>query len=1412
MRRFYTWIVKHRRAIFFVFIVLFAVCLFARNFVAVNYDMNDYLPKDSSSTVSIEVMQSEFGGGIPNARVMIRDVSVPEALEYKERIKAVHGVTGVSWLDDSIDITVPLSMQDSETVESYYKDGTALFSVTIASESRITAVPEIRAIVGDKGAMSGSAVSTADAMENTVAEIRIIAIIAVVFVLVVLLLTTRSWTEPFLVLGGLGVAIVINSGTNLIFGEISFVTNAACSILQLAVSLDYSVFLIHRFEECRAEAGSPYSAMVDALCKSATSIVSSGLTTVIGFLALVLMRFRIGPDLGLALAKGVVISLITVFLFMPSFILITYKLTDKTRHRSFVPRLNKFGSGICKITLPMVAVFVLTVAPVYLASNANSYYFGSSHIFGPETQLGTDTAEIREVFGESDTYVLLVPKGDTARQKELSDELKSKKQVTGIISYVDTVGAEIPPEYLDSDTLSMLESEHYSRLVITAAVPYEGDEAFSLVEQVRETANNYYPGSFYLAGEGVSTYDLMHTVTSDMLKVNLLAIAAVFLILLVMLRSFLLPVLLVASIETAIWINLAIPYFRDQTIFYIAYLIISTIQLGATVDYAILMTDRYRENRRMLEKKAAASQTVADVTVSIFTSGSALTVVGLLLGGISSNELLSQLGVLIGRGGICSLLIVMLVLPGLLMLFDRFVVGKKEKSEKTKVRGNDAMKKGGKTAKRALAFALSALLVAAVFPARAEAASENTPKEEVVYVSLGADGSVKEINVVNIYELSEDSTIVDFGDYTSLRTMTTDNGIKYSGGKLEIDAKAGKVYCEGKLSSDVMPWKIEIKYFLDGAELTADELAGRSGFLKIALKISKNDVYKGDFFKNYALQASVSLDTDKCKDIKADDATLANVGKSKQLTYTILPGKGIETEITANVTDFETAGFSINGIPLNLKVDIDSSELTESVGELENAVGLLDDGAGELKDGIFSLKSSVESALLGGVGDIVNAAYALDDGAVQLKNGADALLSGTAEAALGAASLESGAKALDDGIQQMKTALETLDANSADLTSGSASVKAALGEIKSALDGVDASTDALNALKTASSNIKSGIDSLVSGISALDSALSFDSFKAAMLQNGLDIDKLKSDNASAVSEIQAEINTLNSKLEEIKAAGGDTSYLESSIETLKKAASLLSTNNTAISGTKAYLNSIGNNAGSLFSAAKTLQTGYNAFNTSISLLIATLNGLSEKVGELSAAIGTLNSEYEKLDEGLNAYTAGVSELVSGFSQISSGSASLSAGSIALKSGIDSLNAGAGSLAEGAAALCTGTASLKSGSQTLKDGTDTLYSGISTLYSGSDTLKFGLTTLRNQVTGMSGTVSEKIDDVISSFTGDNSEPKSFVSEKNTNIKSVQFVIKTDGVSTVNPALPEEAPKKKLSLWQKILKLFGLYDEE
>ena len=670
MENLFRKIVNHKKTIIVTFFIAVIVCFISGNFISVNYDMNDYLPEDTKSTVSLDIMKEEFGGDVANARVMISGLTIPEALDFKDQLLEIDGVDDVTWLDDVVNIKAPLETLDTDTVESYYKDNSALFTLTIDEDKRDKAVNEVRNLIGDDNAMAGSAVNTVVATEATTREVSKIILFIIPICLVILAITTTSWFEPILFMITIGIAIVLNKGTNALFGEISFVTNAAGNVLQLAVSMDYAIFLLHRFAEFRKEGLKPEEAMVQASVNSVGSILSSGITTVIGFAALILMRFKIGPDMGIVMAKAIALSLITVLVLLPVLTLYCYKIIDKTKHKAFLPKFDGFAKFTSKAMVPMSLIFACIIIPFYLAQGNNSFDYGSSRIFNESTQLGSDTALIEDTFGKSNMLVLMVPKGDFATETKLSDELKGIPQVSSIISYVDKAGAEVPTEYLDEETLGKLISENYSRMVINIKADFEGVETFSIIENIRNIANRYYGASYLLAGESVSTYDLMDTVTADNVRVNFIAIGSIFLVLLIAFKSLLIPVILVVAIETAIWINLGIPYFAGNNLHYIAYLIISSIQLGATVDYAILLSNAYVDNRKSYKKKEALQKTISSVTLSILTSATILALSGLLLGVISTHGIISQLGALISKGTALSTIIVLFVIPGFLYLLD----------------------------------------------------------------------------------------------------------------------------------------------------------------------------------------------------------------------------------------------------------------------------------------------------------------------------------------------------------------------------------------------------------------------------------------------------------------------------------------------------------------------------------------------------------------------------------------------------------------------------------------------------------------------------------------------------------------------------------------------------------------------
>lgn len=671
MERYTQFLLKHKKLIIGVFVLAAILCAVLSGLVGVNYNFADYLTDDAASTRALEVMDEEYSQSVPNMRVLVYEVSIPQALAYKEKIADVDGVEEVNWLDDAVDIYEPLELAEQKTVEDWYKDGNALFSVTVDEKKQDSVIPAVREIIGEENCMSGTAVTSVLAPVNTSVEVQQIMFLAVPIIFLILILTTNSWFEPVLFMITIGVAILINRGTNLMFGTVSFVTNAAGSVLQLAVSMDYSIFLLHRFSENREEGLPVEKAMIEAVKQSVGSILSSGLTTVTGFLALVLMRFKIGPDMGWVMSKAIVLSLVSVLCFLPALAISTYRLIDKTQHRTFVPKFDKFAALVMKLRIPALVLVILILPVSFLGQMKNDFFYGGSQVYSTQaTQMGRDMEAIDKMFGSSNPVVLMVPKGDMEKEIAMNEELKKLDCVTSVVSYVNSVGNAIPSSFLPSETVSRLYSAHYSRFVITMEAEEKDPDWYEKVNDIRNIGEKYYGDKIQYAGDLVSTEDLKTTITQDNTKVNFLAIAFVFCILLVNFKSLSLPVILTLVIESSIWINLGIPYFRGQTLFYIGYLIISTVQLGATIDYAILFSDRYMDFRKTLPKKEAAFMTLRTCTISILTSAAVLTLAGVILGKVSTNGVLSQLGILIGRGAALSFVLVIFVLPTLLILFD----------------------------------------------------------------------------------------------------------------------------------------------------------------------------------------------------------------------------------------------------------------------------------------------------------------------------------------------------------------------------------------------------------------------------------------------------------------------------------------------------------------------------------------------------------------------------------------------------------------------------------------------------------------------------------------------------------------------------------------------------------------------
>lgn len=675
-------IVSHKKRVVILFAAVGLLCAVLTAFVNVNYNMADYLPEDAQSTVALTIMEQEFKEDVPNARVMISGVTLTEALQYKEQLKEAQGVSQVLWLDDVIDLKEPVEMADIGVVEAYYKENTALYSVSIKEGCELPATNAIYKIIGEKNALSGEAVNTATAQRMSVSEALGATAILVPLILIILLLSTSSWLHPLLFLITIGISVLISMGTNALFGEVSFMTQSISPILQMAVSLDYAIFLLHSFEDARSRTEDVGKAMQLAMKRSFSSIAASAATTMFGFMALAFMKFRIGADLGINLIKGIILSYLSVMIFLPALILISYKWIDKTKHKPIIPRFEGIGKVVDKLRIPCLVLALVILLPSFLAQNHNSYIYGTGAI-APNSRSGQDTRRINEAFGQSNAMVILVPKGDVAKEELLCDDIKAIDHVTSVISYAATVGAAVPSDFPDSSITDQFYSEHYARIIVYTDTAEEGEEAFAVVNTIQDKAKKYYE-EVYTCGQSANLNDMKNVITEDTNKVNLLAIASIALVLLLAFRSLTIPVILLLTIELAIWVNLSVPYFEGKTFCYIGFLVINTVQLGATVDYAILMTDNYRRNRRTLSKKKAVSRTLGENFISVLVSAAILSSAGFCLALTSSNPIVAELGMLLGRGTLLSMSMVILLLPTLLLLFDKLIEKTTLKAKKGK--------------------------------------------------------------------------------------------------------------------------------------------------------------------------------------------------------------------------------------------------------------------------------------------------------------------------------------------------------------------------------------------------------------------------------------------------------------------------------------------------------------------------------------------------------------------------------------------------------------------------------------------------------------------------------------------------------------------------------------------------------
>ena len=732
------FIVDKRKAFYLVFLAAFLFCAASVNKVQINNDITSYLPAQTETRRGLTIMEEEFIT-LGSANVMVANVTLDTAQELAHRLEAIPGVSEVAF-DDT---------------QEHYKDSAALFTISFDGEetdpATEQAMNEVLAALEGYDVYPSTQIGR-DVSESLQKEMTVILAIAAVVIVVVLLFTSKSYMEVPVYLIVFATAAVLNMGTNFIFGTISFITNSIAVVLQLALAIDYAIIFCHRYMEERDNGLDAREADIAALSKAIVEISSSSLTTISGLVALMLMQLRIGFDMGIVLAKGIVCSMLCVFLLMPGLLMMFSRPIDRTRHKNLVPKINFWGRGVVRLRYVLPPIFLVAMVAGAVLSNQCDYVFDANDAdFDNKPDWRIADEKVTQTFGAKNTIAVLVPRGDYKKEQMILTrvaELPQVTQATGLANievedgrmltdeltprqFSELAGVDIelcrllyqayglsveeygaifqdPDDYAvplidvfeflleqkDKGVVSLtgeqadkvddlqeqldigleqLRGEHWSRLVFVADTPTEGEETYALLDQIRSIAQDYYGDDVVLVGNSTNAFDLSSSFSGDNMKISILTALFVMVILLFTFKSAGLPILLVLTIQGSIWLNFSVPVLTSTNLFFLSYLVVSSIQMGATIDYAIVITNRYLELKTVMERKQAAVEALSQSFPTILTSGTIMAVAGFLIGGISTDATIGSVGQTLGRGTVTSIILVMTVLPQLLMLGDALI-------------------------------------------------------------------------------------------------------------------------------------------------------------------------------------------------------------------------------------------------------------------------------------------------------------------------------------------------------------------------------------------------------------------------------------------------------------------------------------------------------------------------------------------------------------------------------------------------------------------------------------------------------------------------------------------------------------------------------------------------------------------
>lgn len=672
-------IVKFRVPILILSIILLIPAVWGYVNTRINYDVLTYLPDDIETMQGQEIMTNDFGIGA-FSMLMVDGMEDKEIVKLKEKVEKVDGVENVLWYDSLADISVPQSVLPSKLYDEYNtEDGTMMavfFKDGTSSDETMKAITEIRKITGEQCFLSGMSAIVEDTKELAEKETPLYVLIAVALSALVLAITMESIFVPVLFLLSIGIAIVYNLGTNVFFGEISYITKALAAVLQLGVTMDYSIFLMHSYQEQQVRYnGDKERAMAHAISQTFSSVIGSSVTTVAGFIALCFMSFTLGKDIGIVMAKGVIFGVLVCVTVLPSMILCCDKLIEKTKHKPLLPDIGRISDKVTKRYVIYVVAFVIILFPAIYGNNHTGVYYNLDESLPKDLPSVIANTKLKEDYNMNTTHMILVDSSVAGSDvKKMSQEIEKVDGVKWVLGLDNLVGSGVPADMLPESVTGMLKNDKYQLLMVNSTYKVATDKVNKQIEQIDKIMDKYDKGAM-LVGEGPLTKDLINITDTDFKRVSAVSIGIVFVIILLLFKSVTIPVILVGVIEFAIFVNMGIPFYTGTKLPFVASIVIGTIQLGATVDYAILMTTRYQRERSRGAGKFDAITTAHKFSAqSIIVSALSFFAATIGVGLYSNIDMISSLCILMARGALISMVVVVLILPSLFMVFDKIIV------------------------------------------------------------------------------------------------------------------------------------------------------------------------------------------------------------------------------------------------------------------------------------------------------------------------------------------------------------------------------------------------------------------------------------------------------------------------------------------------------------------------------------------------------------------------------------------------------------------------------------------------------------------------------------------------------------------------------------------------------------------